>query len=180
MKDIALTGFMGCGKSSVGKLLVELLPEYELIDLDDFIENVSCRNIPDIFKEDGEEGFRKLEEEALEDIFTNDVNMGRKFILSLGGGTVTTGACRRLLKENAFCIYLKASVDTLEKNLADCPGDRPMLKTGKPVRERILELMAARADIYEECSDHTVCIDGMSYEEVAREIAAVCRSKIIL
>ena len=53
MKDIALIGFMGCGKSSVGKLLVDRLPGYELIDLDDFIENVTCRSILDIFKEDG-------------------------------------------------------------------------------------------------------------------------------
>ena len=108
MKDIALIGFMGCGKSSVGKLLVDRLPGYELIDLDDFIENVTCRSIPDIFREDGEKGFRELEVAALDSIFMIDGDLGRKCILSLGGGTVTTASCRQMLRENATCIYLKA------------------------------------------------------------------------
>lgn len=176
MKDIALIGFMGCGKSSVGRLLVDILPGYELIDLDDFIENVTCRSIPEIFKEDGEEGFRQIEEAALDSIFMIDSDLGKQCILSLGGGTVTTAGCRRMLKEFATCIYLKASVDTLEKNLSEFPGDRPMLQSGHSMRDRILELMEKRGDIYTECADYTVCIDGRSYADVAEEIAGICRS----
>ena len=174
MKDIALIGFMGCGKSSVGKLLVDRLPGYELIDLDDFIENVTCRSIPDIFREDGEKGFRELEAAALDSIFMIDGDLGRKCILSLGGGTVTIASCRQMLKENATCIYLKASVDTLEKNLLESPGDRPMLRTGQPMRERIMELMEKRSGIYEECADITVILEGKTYGQVADEIAALC------
>ncbi|MGN1215225.1 MAG: shikimate kinase [Candidatus Cryptobacteroides sp.] len=176
MKDIALIGFMGCGKSSVGRLLVDILPGYELIDLDEFIENVTCRSIPEIFREDGEEGFRQIEEAALDSIFMIDSDLGRQCILSLGGGTVTTAGCRRMLKEYSTCIYLKATVDTLEKNLSEFPGDRPMLQAGSSVRERIQELMGKRGDIYTECADYTVSIDGKSYEDVADEVAAICRS----
>ena len=106
MKDICLIGFMGCGKSTVGKLMVDLVPGWELIDLDDFIENITCRTIPDIFKEDGEEGFRILEEEALDSIFMIDSDLGRRCILSLGGGTVMTPACASLLKKNSTVVTL--------------------------------------------------------------------------
>lgn len=177
MKDICLIGFMGCGKSTVGKLMVDLVPGWELIDLDDFIENITCRTIPDIFKEDGEEGFRILEEEALDSIFMIDSDLGRRCILSLGGGTVTTAGCRKLVRDNAVCIYLKASIDTLERNLIEFPGDRPMLQTGKSLRDRIEELMKVRADIYEDCADYTVEIDGKTYGEVAEELAGIARKE---
>ena len=69
MKDISLIGFMGCGKSSVGKILATLLPEYRLIDLDTYIEEKRGLTIPEIFNEYGEAAFRRMEREALEEIF---------------------------------------------------------------------------------------------------------------
>jgi Shikimate kinase len=172
MKDITLIGFMGCGKSSAGVELSAILPDYHLIDLDDFIEDVTDRSIADIFKEDGEEGFRLIETDALESIFMIDSDLGRRCIISLGGGTVTTAESRKLIRENSLCFYLRAGVDTLEKNLTDFPGNRPMLKTGASLRSRIEELMAVRSSIYEDCADHVIDIDGKTYQEIAAEIAA--------
>lgn len=168
---------MGCGKSTVGKIMVDLVPGWELIDLDDFIENITCRTIPDIFREDGEKGFRVLEEEALDSIFMIDSDLGRRCILSLGGGTVTTAGCRKLIRDNSVCIYLKASIDTLERNLIEFPGDRPMLQTGKSLRDRIEELMNVREEIYRDCADYTVEIDGKTYGEVAEELAEIARKE---
>ena len=71
MKDISLIGFMGCGKSSVGKILATLLPECRLIDLDTYIEEKQGKNIPEIFNEYGEAAFRRMEREALEEIFSD-------------------------------------------------------------------------------------------------------------
>ena len=113
MDHISLIGFMGSGKSSVGKELAKLLPSMELIDLDTYIEAMTGRNIPEIFENEGEAAFRHMERTALEDIFMTGELTGASYILSLGGGTVTTEACRRLISRNSTCFYLKASIDTL-------------------------------------------------------------------
>lgn len=132
MKDISLIGFMGCGKSSVGKCLAELLPGCRLIDLDTCIETRQGRNIPEIFNEYGEAAFRRMEREALEEIFS-DTSRPRT-ILSLGGGTVISEECSRLVRENSVCFYLRATTGTLLANLEGHSEGRPMLNAAHPVR----------------------------------------------
>lgn len=132
MKDISLIGFMGCGKSSVGKILATLLPEYRLIDLDSYIEEKRGLTIPEIFNEYGEAAFRRMEREALEEIF-RDPDRPRA-ILSLGGGTVTTEECRRLIRQHTDCFYLRATTDTLLDNLEGHSDGRPMLNPVQPAR----------------------------------------------
>ena len=131
-KDIALIGFMGCGKSSVGKILATLLPEYSLIDLDSYIEEKQGMNIPDIFNEYGEAAFRWMECEALEEIFRDPARP--RAILSLGGGTVTSESCRQLIRRHTDCFYLRATTDTLLGNLDGHSEGRPMLSSAQPVR----------------------------------------------
>jgi len=171
MKDIALIGFMGCGKSSVGIELSALMPDLELIDLDNFIEEMTCRTIPEIFKEDGEKAFREMEEDALESIFMINEDLSRRCILSLGGGTLTSLECRKLVAAHSDCFYLKASLDTLEANLKGEEENRPMLQSEKPLRERIEELMSKRAKIYERAANHVIDMDTMTYAEAAAAIA---------
>lgn len=170
MGSISLIGFMGSGKSSVGKEISKLLPGMEFIDLDDYIEAMTGKTIPEIFEKDGEASFRQMEKAALEDIFLTAELTGSDYILSLGGGTVTTEACRRMIRRNTTCFYLKASVDTLVRNLEEWPGDRPLLKTGKSLRSRVEELMSSRAKIYEATAHHTVNIDGNDYTAAAVDI----------
>lgn len=132
MKDISLIGFMGCGKSSVGKILATLLPECRLIDMDTYIEEKQGKNIPEIFNEYGEAAFRRMEREALEEIF-RDPDRPRA-ILSLGGGTVTSGQCRQLIRRHTDCFYLRATTDTLLDNLEGHSDGRPMLNPVQPAR----------------------------------------------
>ena len=80
--NIALTGFMGSGKTSVGKELRMLLPDLEFIDLDAYIEAMTGTGIPEIFESQGEEAFRNMEKMALQDIFDTNEMLGTKSVLS--------------------------------------------------------------------------------------------------
>lgn len=123
---------MGCGKSSVGKILATLLPECRLIDLDTYIEEKQGKNIPEIFNEYGEAAFRRMEREALEEIFSDKSRP--RAILSLGGGTVTSELCRQLIRQHTDCFYLRATTDTLLDNLEGHSDGRPMLNPVQPAR----------------------------------------------
>ena len=123
---------MGCGKSSVGKILATLLPECRLIDLDTYIEEKQGKNIPEIFNEYGEAAFRRMEREALEEIFSDKSRP--RAILSLGGGTVTSEQCRQLIRQHTDCFYLRATTDTLLGNLEGHSDGRPMLNPVQPTR----------------------------------------------
>ena len=189
---ISLTGFMGCGKSSIGRRLSELLC-CPYIDLDSVIEEMVGRSIPEIFAKDGEAVFRQMEHAALTSLITtvsssspyspssNDGNPIRTtsvpltestgiMVLSLGGGTVMTRECAEMVMENTICIYLRASVDTLVTNLKDEADGRPMLQSSVSLRERIEELMSQRADTYEKTSHIVVDTDGKSIDEIATAI----------
>lgn len=167
---ISLTGFMGCGKSCIGKQLSQRLGRTQ-IDLDDWIEKHEGKNVRQIFVEKGEAGFRATELDALKAVLEESDNI----ILSLGGGTVTNPDAAKLIRERTFCIYLKAGLDTLTYNLEHWPGDRPMIGSHpdrETLQKRILELMDSRKTIYESCAHLTVNIDKKQYPDVAEEIAA--------
>ncbi len=132
MKDISLIGFMGCGKSSVGKCLAALLPECRLIDLDTYIEKKGGKNIPEIFNEYGEAAFRRMEREALEEIFS--ATDRPRAVISLGGGTVTSEPCRQLIRRHTDCFYLRATTGTLLTALEGHSEGRPMLSSAQPMR----------------------------------------------
>lgn len=182
MKDISLIGFMGCGKSSVGKALASLLPECRLIDLDTYIEEKQGKNIPEIFNEYGEAAFRRMEREALEGIFS-DQNRPRA-ILSLGGGTVTSERCRQLIRRHTDCFYLRATTGTLLDNLEGHSEGRPMLSTAQPVeatstevsserevlRHRIESLMQTRSPQYIATAHHIIDINSQTFAQIAEII----------
>lgn len=179
MKDISLIGFMGCGKSSVGKILAKLLPDCRLIDLDTYIEEKQGKNIPEIFNEYGEAAFRRMEREALEEIFSDKSRP--RAILSLGGGTVTSEQCRQLIRQHTDCFYLRATTDTLLSNLEGHSEGRPMLSSVQPaeahrteipsereaLRHRIESLMKTRSPQYLATAHHIIDIDGLSFAQIA-------------
>ena len=180
---ISLNGFMGSGKSCVARKLSERLG-CALVDLDHYIEEKTGRKIPEIFASDGESGFRKTEKEALEEVLESfsGIDEGSEsgnVLLSLGGGTVTTPECAAMVRERTFCIYLRASVDTLVKNLQNDFASRPMLgkNGGQPsdlaaLRSRVEELMSARSSIYESCASLVIDTDSLSFDEITGLIAA--------
>lgn len=171
---ISLTGFMGCGKSSVGKRLSTLL-SCRFIDLDDYIESVACMKIPEIFEVLGEAGFREKEYEALSGIISDfgsdDDNIT---VLSLGGGTLTTEKCRKIIKSKTKCFYLKAETETLERNLEKNWENRPLISktcgSGQNLRQIIYSLMEERSLFYEECASATVDTDGKTFDEITYRI----------
>ena len=176
MKDISLIGFMGCGKSSVGKILATLLPECRLIDLDTYIEEKQGKDIPEIFNEYGEAAFRRMEREALEEIFSDPSRP--RTILSLGGGTVTSESCRQLIRWHTDCFYLRATTGTLLSNLEGHSEGRPMLSSALPpsteipnekdgLRQRIESLMRTRSPQYLATAHHIIDIDGQTFAQIA-------------
>ena len=164
---ITLTGFMGCGKSSVGRCLSELLC-CPFMDLDAVIEESQGRIIPDIFAAEGEAAFRQMEVEALSRIIETQQLRGN-VVVALGGGAVMTPKCAELVRKKTHCIYLRASVDTLVSHLENEAAGRPMLQ-GASLRSRIEELMALRSSTYEATAHDVIDTDGKTVEEVAAEI----------
>ncbi len=163
---------MGCGKSSVGRRLSQLLC-CPFMDLDEVIENEQGKTIPEIFATEGEAGFRRIEHEVL-NMVINSYSTGGDLVLALGGGTVMTAACAKLVNENTFCIYLRASVGTLVSRLEKEADGRPMLRSsGGPdaLRARISDLMALRATTYESTAHSIIDTDGRSIDEIADSLA---------
>ena len=193
---ITLTGFMGCGKSSVGRYISELLC-CPFTDLDEAICGRAGKSIPEIFASEGETEFRKLEAETLRSILTPSgtvrtekqslplqamgpslcgqrgstvsPSLQHRMVIALGGGTVMTPECSEIVKERSVCIYLKASIDTLVRHLETEASGRPMLQ-GTSLRSRIEELMNIRTETYESIAHITIETDGKSVEAIAEEI----------
>ena len=187
---------MGCGKSSVGRCLSELLC-CPFIDLDEAICDRAGKSIPEIFASEGETEFRKLEAQALRSILTPSgavrtekqslplqamgpslcgqrgstvsPSLQHRMVIALGGGTVMTPECSEIVKERSVCIYLKASIDTLVRHLETEASGRPMLQ-GDSLRSRIEELMNLRSKTYETIAHITIETDGKSIDAIAEEI----------
>jgi shikimate kinase len=169
---ISLTGFMGCGKSSVGRRLSELLC-CPFMDLDDVIVESAGRSIPEIFASEGEAAFRHMELEALTGILsTSESTRPCTLILALGGGTVMTPECAEIVKEQTCCIYLRASIETLMEHLSGEADGRPMLH-GNDLRDRITELMSKRSATYEKTAHIIIDTDGMTIEGIASKIVTL-------
>ena len=171
---ISLTGFMGCGKSSIGRRLSELLC-CPFMDLDHVIEEKAGRTIPEIFATDGEAVFRQMESETLKEIA-----LAENIVLALGGGTVMTRECADLVSEKTLCFYLRSSIETLLNHLSGEADGRPMLKTScrrNNLKTRIEELMSQRSAIYEKTAHVIIDIDSKSIEEISEDIIRVLRDR---
>ncbi|MGA7162028.1 MAG: shikimate kinase [Bacteroidota bacterium] len=147
---IFLTGFMGSGKSTIGPILANTIG-YDFVDLDMFIEQKEKRKIGDIFKQEGERAFRKMER-----AFLTEVSGTPRSVISLGGGTITDQESLDLVKESGVLVYLKAESEFIYKRLRT-KSDRPMLRTAdgelmdaEQLQLRIDELLTKRKGYYEQ------------------------------
>ena len=122
---ITLTGFMGSGKTTVGKVLADFLG-CPFMDLDDLVVKKAGKSIPDIFAQDGEPAFRLLEAQVLRK--TVEKYAESTAVLALGGGAVLAPASAALLREKTVCIYLRATLDTLLARLEGETAGRPLLQ----------------------------------------------------
>lgn len=162
--NVVLIGFMGSGKTSVG-LRLSFKLRMAIEDTDKIIELRTGRSISDIFAQEGEEYFRALETDLLEELAESA--HGR--ILSVGGGTPVREKNRQLLKKIGTVVYLRVKPATVYERLK---GDdtRPLLQGDDPLL-KITDLMEQRRAMYEEAADITVDVDGLNIEEILDIIA---------
>ena len=161
MKNIVLVGMMGAGKTTVGELLATKLNR-ELKDIDRVIEQEQKKSIIEIFTDDGEEAFRKLESETIEK-FSNMSDL----IISTGGGALEKANNLSNLQKNGIIIYLKADIEELYKRVKN-ETQRPLLKEQDPL-EVIKKLIKKREKFYL-MANITIITDNKSPEKITEEI----------
>lgn len=160
-KNIILIGFMGCGKSTIGRHLERMLG-YPLVDTDTLIEEKTEMRIPQLFSKRGECYFRELEGAILHQL--SSPNAPRR-IISTGGGIVVRKRNRSLLKELGYVVWLHAPVETiLERTSRN--RNRPLLNTPNP-REKVDALLSERQPLYQSCSHLRIETTGLDAKEVA-------------
>jgi len=168
---IVLLGYMGSGKSTIGKQL-SLKLGYIFKDLDEEIEIQERKSIPEIFSEKGEIYFRKKENKVLKEILDTKENL----ILATGGGTPCYGDVLPYLKNNTNCItvYLKASLEILTHRLFKEKDSRPLIahiKDEEALNDFIRKHLFERAFYYNQ-ADKSVLINNDEKEVVVENIIA--------
>jgi shikimate kinase len=162
MDNLFLTGFMGTGKTAVGRALAERLGR-SFLDLDAEIERAAGRSVPEIFARFGEEGFRTREREALERLSGLD-----RAVVATGGGAVLDARNRKTMRARGRIICLTADVDTILRRVGRA-ADRPLLADAPDPAERIDALLAERAAAYAE-TDWTVETSQLGVADVVESI----------
>ena len=161
-KNVFLVGPMGAGKTTVGRLLGELLRQ-DFFDSDAEIEKATGADIPWIFDVEGEVGFRKRERKMI-DFLTNKENI----VLATGGGSVTAEESRRMLRERGDVVYLRASIDQQIRRMSG-DNSRPLLQV-EDRETKIRQLFAIRDPLYKEVSDISIETNGRNARFIAKEI----------
>ena len=156
-----LVGLMGSGKSSIGRRLAVSL-KLPLIDLDDYIVEQAGRSIPEVFEQDGEAVFRRMETEALHQV------VGSHAVIATGGGVVMSETNRHILKLHPPVIWLKASPDFLAGRIAG-DNNRPLIAAGDTLK-KLQELAAIRYPLYEQCADFILPRGDMKKTEALHAI----------
>ncbi|MBZ0154815.1 MAG: shikimate kinase [Alphaproteobacteria bacterium] len=161
MRNIVLTGFMGTGKSEVGRLVAQKLCR-PFIDVDREIEEEYGMSIPEIFRLHGEGGFRDREAATLRRVAERG-----GAVISTGGGAVIRQENRDALHKSGVIVCLTATPETILKRTSG-NQDRPLLRGEDPLR-KIWELLESRRHYYES-ADITIDTEGRDPREIAEEI----------
>ena len=168
-QHLILTGFMGSGKSSVGKELASLLGR-PFIDLDDCIEKQMGLTITEIFAHQGEAAFRRLEQQSLQEVLAYP-----PVVLATGGGTIINESNRHLMQKRGYIVFLDAGEDTIMKRTSSSRSRPLLLAQDKTAasdsfrQEKIKDLLNARRPFYELCQ-LKILTDNLSVHQVAQKI----------
>lgn len=163
MNNVILIGFMGSGKSSIGRKLSYRL-QRTFIDTDKQIEREQDVSIREIFAQSGEEAFRKMETVYLEELLDNCRNQ----IISTGGGLPLRKKNRKLIQALGCVVYLRVTADTIYERLKN-DTTRPLLQGDAP-KEKINTLLKQRVAIYESVADLVIDVDNKGFDEILDEI----------
>ena len=161
MKHIYLCGFMGCGKTTVGKAAA-VLAGAQFIDLDDAIIEAAGKPIPEIFKEDGEDAFRRIEADVLRATAESETPL----IVATGGGALTFPQNAAFCKENGVTVFLDVPFDLCYERIRT-DKNRPVA-AGRS-EEELRALFAVRRKLYLEAA--AVILPNASLNEQAEKIA---------
>jgi shikimate kinase len=161
MKNIVLTGFMGTGKTEVGRELSHIL-DWKLIDLDDEIVKAKGMSISGIFSAFGEPVFRDIETEMI-----REISMKQSIIISTGGGAVLRKENIDMLRENGVIVNLSATPETVLQRTSG-NDERPLLRVENPLG-RIRELLEFRRPFYKN-ADVLIDTESKTPLQIAEEI----------
>jgi shikimate kinase len=161
MRYIVLIGFMGTGKSVVGKRLASILG-YRFLDIDALIEDREKKSIARIFEEKGEVCFREVESRII-----GEVSGGQGSVIATGGGAVLDPRNRDALKKEGWLVCLTATPETIRERTSR-KSNRPLLQGGDP-SEVMRSLMKTRAESYT-CADFVVDTSQMKVDAVVETI----------
>jgi shikimate kinase len=159
--NLALVGFMGTGKTSVGRVVAEQL-YFEFLDTDELIQARTGRTIADIFAKEGEPAFRALERQVV-----NELARKTKTVIATGGGLPTNLDNLTALKTHALVVCLWASPEKIWERVRN-QSHRPLLHAPDP-QKKIRELLEIRAPFYRQ-ADVLINTDQRSAREVAQQI----------
>jgi shikimate kinase len=159
--NLALVGFMGTGKSSVGRSLADYL-HFSFVDTDELIENRANKTIAEIFAQHGEPVFRDFEKKLVAELATQE-----RLVISTGGGLAANADNLANLKTNALVVCLWASPETIWERVRT-QSHRPLLQTPNPL-EKIRELLAQREPFYKQ-ADVLVNTERRSVKEVVQHV----------
>ena len=169
--NVILVGFMGAGKSSVGRLLARRLGRC-FVETDDMITASEGCSIPEIFARDGESAFRRLECEVLADLLSRD-----RLVIAAGGGAVLDESTRRRMQDAGPVVWLQAAFETIWQRIAASVahgGSRPALTRHDPQTEASL-LLRQREPVYAATAAIAVKTDDRPVDEIVAEIVAALR-----
>jgi len=159
--NLALIGFMGTGKTSVGRLVAEHL-KFDYLDTDDVIQSRTGRIIAEIFSTDGEAEFRKMERELVGELAART-----KTVIATGGGLPTQIDNLTSLKAHALVVCLWASPEKIWERVRN-QSHRPLLQDADP-QQKIRELLAAREPFYRQ-ADVLLNTELRSVREVTQQV----------
>ena len=164
---ITLIGYRGSGKSSVGRQLAQRL-NCSCIDSDDVIEERAGRSIREIFEQDGEDEFRRLESEVL-----GQLTERKNVIIAAGGGAILTRKNRDAVKGAGPVVWLQADVNTLTDRIMQdvSTADRRPNLTDQSVTDEIAGVLRERWPLYDDAASICIETEGQSVEQI---VDAIC------
>lgn len=166
-KNLYLFGMRGTGKSTVGPLIAQNL-QRPFWDLDFLVQQTAGRTIHEIFSNDGESEFRRLESAAL-----GQVAAGSQQVIALGGGAILSSENRQLIRGTGWGVWLQARPEVLQERIgsdAKSNVERPPLTDRGGIDE--LNLLAEqRSALYAECADYAVNVENRTVTDIVHEIA---------
>lgn len=174
MRRIFLIGYMGAGKTTVGKVLAKLL-ELSFIDLDYYIEGRYHKTVSQLFAEKGEEAFRIIERNLL-----HEVAAFEDVLVSVGGGTPCFFDNMEVMNEMGKTVYLKVSVNELASRLEVCKATRPVLqgRSGEELVRFISGSLEKRESFYQKAAivyDAENMMTERDIQQISQSLAAILK-----